>query len=70
MRNDLLASAVVVALIGATKVFAYDLLRTQGVPLVISVFAFGVTATAGSLIWNRWQRAAAPEEPASVNPAD
>lgn len=56
MRRDLLYTAAGIATLGATKVFAYDLLRTQGVPLVLSVFAFGVTATAGSLIWGYWQR--------------
>lgn len=55
-RHDLFVTAAMVAGFGALKVFAYDLLRTQGIPLVVDVFVFGVTTTASSLIWSRWQR--------------
>ncbi len=64
-RNDFMATAVLVAILGALKVFTYDLLRTQGIPLVLSVFVFGVTTTAGSLIWNRWQRSVSPVDPSA-----
>lgn len=67
MRKDLLASAIVVALVGAAKVFLYDLLRIQGVPLVLSVLVFAITTTAGSLIWNRWQRLTETDESGPPN---
>lgn len=55
-RTDLAGTAVVVAAIGALKVFGFDLLKTHGVPLVVDVFVFGLTATAGSFLWSRWQQ--------------
>lgn len=54
--SEIFVIAVLMATLGALKVFAFDLLNTQGLPLVVSVFAFGLTATLGSVIWNRWQR--------------
>ncbi|MBL8728429.1 MAG: hypothetical protein JNM25_08370 [Planctomycetes bacterium] len=51
-------TAVSVTVLGGIKVFASDLLTLHGIPLVLSVFSFGVTAAVGSLVVGRWQRAA------------
>ena len=48
--------AILVTIIGAVKVFLYDLLGTHGAPLVASVFSFGTAAAVESVILGRWQR--------------
>lgn len=48
--------SILVTLIGAVKVFLYDLLVTHGMPLVLSIFAFGVVAALESIALGRWQR--------------
>lgn len=53
--RELLAVAGVVVLLAALKVFLFDLLRASGVPLVLSVFSFGVVAAASSVVLRRWQ---------------
>ncbi len=58
----LLGVAVAVALVGAAKVFVYDLTQTQGIPLLLSIFTFGLTTAAGSFLWTRWQRQSSPDE--------
>ena len=58
--------AILVTLIGAVKVFLYDLLGAHGVPLVASVFTFGLAAAIESVALGRWQKNAespAPEVP-------
>jgi len=58
--------AILVTLIGALKVFLYDLLSSHGVPLVASVFTFGLAAAIESVALGRWQKhseGAAPEAP-------
>jgi hypothetical protein len=66
--------AILVIAAGAVK-SAADLLGTRGVPLVLSVFSFGLAAATQSITLSRWQRhAPAPaaegpdpdEEPASA----
>jgi hypothetical protein len=47
--------AIIVTIIGGGKVFIYDLIGTHGVPLVISVFSFGLAAALESLALGRWQ---------------
>lgn len=54
--RTLLGTAVLVGLVGGVKTLASDLLNLQGVPLVASVFSFGITALVGSLVLGRWQR--------------
>lgn len=49
-----LRSAVVVAAIGGAKVFTSDFLTLHGVPLVLSVFSFGLAAAVGSYVLGRW----------------
>jgi hypothetical protein len=53
--------AILVTVVGAIKVFLYDLLGTHGLPLVFSVFSFGVAAAVESLALSRWQKKSAPQ---------
>lgn len=55
-NKEVLGTAVVVALIGAFKSFAYDLFEAHGVPLLLSVFSFGAVAAIGSVVLGRWQQ--------------
>ncbi|MBT0653364.1 hypothetical protein [Geomobilimonas luticola] len=48
--------AIMVTIIGAVKVFLYDLLGTHGMPLVLSVFSFGLAAALESIALGRWQK--------------
>lgn len=54
--------AVLVTLVGAIKVFLYDLLGTHGLPLVFSVFSFGVAAAVESIALGKWQKQPAAHE--------
>lgn len=47
--------AILITLIGAVKVFLYDLLGTHGVPLVGSVFSFGLAAAVESVALGKWK---------------
>jgi hypothetical protein len=57
--KELLGTAVLVAVIGGLRVFASDLFSAHGVPLVLSVFSFGMAAAVGSVVLGKWQRSAA-----------
>ncbi len=48
--------AILVTLVAAFKVFMIDLLSTKGVPLVLSVFSFGLVASVESVVLTRWQK--------------
>jgi hypothetical protein len=48
--------AIFVTIIGGVKVFLYDLLGTHGLPLVFSVFSFGMAAAVESLALSKWQK--------------
>jgi hypothetical protein len=54
-NKELMGMAIFIVIIGAMKVFGYDLFEAHGVPLVMSVFSFGALAAAGSVIIKRWQ---------------
>jgi hypothetical protein len=56
-NGEFLVVAAIVAVIGAVKVFAFDFFHIQDLPLVISVFSFGLMAALGAVIWKRWQGA-------------
>jgi hypothetical protein len=43
-------------LIGGGKVLFGDMISTRGLPLVISVFSFGLAAAIESLLLGRWPR--------------
>ena len=54
--------AILVTVVGAVKVFLYDLLGTHGLPLVFSLFSFGMAATVESVALGRWQKQPAAQE--------
>ncbi|MFZ3208403.1 MAG: hypothetical protein WA140_06175 [Geobacteraceae bacterium] len=58
-NKELRNVAILVTLVGAIKVSFYDLLgNVHGVPLVLSVFSFGLAAALESVALGRWQREA------------
>lgn len=50
--------AVFVTIVGGFKVFANDLLGTHGLPLVFSVFSFGMAAAVESIALGKWSKKA------------
>jgi hypothetical protein len=48
--------SILVTIIGAVQVFLYDLLLSHGIPLVLSIFTFGVVAALESVALGRWKR--------------
>ncbi len=48
--------AILVMVIGGIKVFLYDLMGTHGLPLVLSVFSFGMAAAVESIALGKWQK--------------
>lgn len=54
--------AILVTLVGGIKVFLYDLLGTHGLPLVFSVFSFGLLAAIESLALGKWAKQTAVKE--------
>jgi hypothetical protein len=54
--TELRSVAILVTLVGAAKVFFYDLVALQGVARVVSVFSFGLLAAVASVVLGRWQR--------------
>lgn len=52
--------ALIVTLLGAIKVFVFDMLGTHGLPLVMSVFSFGLAAALESVALGRWNRVQKP----------
>ena len=60
LRNtEVKMTAVFVTVVGAGKVFLLDFFAVQGIPLVTSVFSFGLAAALGAVVLSRWQRPAA-----------
>lgn len=53
-HRELLYTSIAVAVIGALKVFGFDLFNAHGIPLVISVFSLGAVAAVGSIVLGRW----------------
>ncbi len=60
-NKELRNVAVLITLIGAGRVFILDLFRISGVPLVASVFSFGMTILLISVALSRWQKLDARE---------
>jgi hypothetical protein len=48
--------AILVTLVGAAKVFLFDLTGTHGLPLVFSVFSFGMAAAVESVALGKWSK--------------
>jgi hypothetical protein len=61
-ERAMLRDAIVVAAIAGAKVFASDLVSLHGVPMVLSMFSFGVLALVGSVVLGRWQSAGVPRD--------
>lgn len=59
-------TAIFITIIGAIKVFFYDLLGTHGVPLVFSVFSFGMAAAVESLALGKWQKRTADQAQSGI----
>ncbi len=57
-NKELRNVAVVITVIGAGKVFLMDMVQLKGMPLMISVFTFGLVAALASLVLGRWSRVA------------
>ncbi|MBI5556216.1 MAG: hypothetical protein HY885_01105 [Deltaproteobacteria bacterium] len=55
-KREILYTATGVAVIGACKVFGFDLFKAKGIPLVVSVFSFGAVAAVGSVVLRRIPR--------------
>lgn len=65
--------AILVTVVGAIRVFLYDMFGARGVPLVLSVFSFGLAAAVESIMLGRWQRQSTQAEraaPLSVERAE
>ncbi len=61
-NKELMTIGVLVVIISAFKVFAYDLFKSHGVPLVLSVLSFGVVAAVGSVVMSKWSPSANKEK--------
>jgi hypothetical protein len=59
--------AILITVIGAIKVFLYDLIGgMHGLPLVISIFSFGISTALESFGLTRWHHFAPPETPGAI----
>ncbi|TWJ32416.1 DUF2339 domain-containing protein [Geobacter argillaceus] len=54
-NKELRNIAILVTVVGAAKVFLSDLIGIQGMPLVVSVFSFGLAAALESVALGKWQ---------------
>lgn len=54
-NREMVIVAGVAVLVAASKVFLFDLFRANGLPLVFSVFSFGVVAATSSVVMRKWQ---------------
>jgi hypothetical protein len=55
-NRELRNVALLITLVGAAKVFLYDLVGVEGIPRVLSVFSFGFVAAVASYVLGRWQK--------------
>ena len=55
-NKELRNVAILATLVGAVKVFLYDLLGAHGFPLVASIFTFGLAAALESVALGRWHK--------------
>jgi hypothetical protein len=61
-NKELRNVAIVITVIGAAKVFLLDLVQLKGVPLLFSVFSFGLVAALASFVLGRWSKAKKAKE--------
>ncbi|MDD3618601.1 MAG: DUF2339 domain-containing protein [Desulfobulbaceae bacterium] len=54
--REMMVIAALVAVIGAGKVFVFDMFGVKGTPLVLSVFSTGLVAAFGSAVMGRWHK--------------
>ena len=52
--REMMVIAALVGVIGAGKVFVFDMFGVKGAPLVLSVFSTGLVAAFGSVVMGRW----------------
>lgn len=55
-HREILYTSLAVGVMGALKVFGFDLFKANGIPLVTSVFSFGAVAAVGSIVLGRWNQ--------------
>ncbi len=55
-NKELRNVAIVITVIGAGKVFLMDMVQLKGMPLMISVFTFGLVAALASFVLGRWNK--------------
>jgi len=55
-NKELRNVAVVITVIAAGKVFLMDMVQLKGMPLMISVFTFGLVAALASFVLGRWNK--------------
>lgn len=64
LRNkEILITAAVIVLFAAIKVFVFDLFKTAGLPLVLSMLTFGVVAAVSSVVLRKWGQLHTTEAP-------
>ncbi len=59
-NKELRNVAIVITVIGAGKVFLMDMVQLKGMPLMISVFTFGLVAALASFVLGRWNKLSDP----------
>ncbi len=55
-NHDVLTTSMIALLLGAIKVFGFDLFHLRDLPLLLSVLVFGTSAAMGSFTWKRWHQ--------------
>ena len=55
-NREIIIIATIIAILGGIKVFIFDLFGIKGVPLVLSVFSYGVVAAFASVVMGKWQK--------------
>ena len=67
-NKELRNVAVFLIVIGAGKVFLMDMVNLKGMPLMVSVFTFGLVAASASFVLGRWNKS--PGEVETTEPPD
>lgn len=69
-NKELRNVAILLLVIGAGKVFLMDMVALKGMPLMISVFTFGLTAAFASFVLGRWKKPPKSEEKVTSDVTD